>query len=188
MAGEVILVDCDEVCADFVGSALALAAKCYNVFATREDVTDEKIEVSLGCPHLPRDIEEEVIHREFVYRMKPIAEGIEFLRTLESLYGDDRVFINTAPWYGDVRQRATGHWAQQRYDWLRDYAGVGSKRVILANAKFLVAPDCVLVDDSISKLEGRKKAFCLARPHNTSYSGPRGNYAQALEWIRENVK
>lgn len=188
MSNEVLLVDCDEVLSDFVGSSLALAAKLYNVFSTRDDVTDGKIEVSLGCPHLPRDIEQEVMYGDFVYRMKPITEGIEFLRALESLYGADRVFICTTPWKGDKLQRATGEWTSQRYNWLRDYAGVSSNRVIMASAKYLVAPDDVLIDDSVSKLNGRKKAFCIARPHNTGYSGPRGNYAQALEWIKENVK
>jgi 5'(3')-deoxyribonucleotidase len=183
-----LLIDCDQVLSNFADEVLRVAAARYNVFMTPEELTNENFEVSLGCPHLLRDISEEVLEAEFCYRMKPIVKGIEFLRTLENTYGKKNVFICTAPWGGgDSREKATGEWASQRYQWLRDFAGIQRKRVIMANNKDLVAPQGILVDDSIRHLNNRQYGFCIATPSNTKYKGPRGNYDQCLAWIKEMV-
>lgn len=185
----VLTVDCDEVLSQFGNEVLRVAAARYNVFKTVDDLTHELYEVALGCPHLPRDISEEVLNAEFTYRMKPITAGIEFLRTLESLYGKENVYVCTSPWGGgDSREKATGEWASQRYAWLRDYANVPRKRVIMASNKDLVAPDGILIDDSVRHLKNRKYGFCIATAANASYKGPRGNYQDALNYIKEIVR
>ena len=178
-----ILVDCDDCIADFTGSALHLAAEKFNVFATPEDVTKPELWDSIGCPHLPVAIDDAVLDNDFVYRMKPIAAGMTFLRQLEAKYGVQNVYVCTAPWSSDSRGQeiATGEWASQRYAWLRDVARVPRKRVIMCNAKHLV--NGVLIDDSPKNIKGRDFGYCIAKPNNASYTGPRGNYGECFTWL-----
>lgn len=179
-----ILVDVDGVLSDITQACLDLAAKNYNVFATADQCTSPTVGDSIGCPYLPKDIEHETIHREFCYRMKPIAQGLEMFRELEETYGKDNVFICTSPWTcsGD---KATGEWVSQRFNWLRDHLGISGKRVFIANKKFMVAPKGILIDDTPSKLKNRTHGFCIAQPYNTSYAGPRGTHKEALEYVKE---
>src|SRR5690606_20385721 len=124
-----ILVDCDGVLSDCVGAFLKLAAEKLNIFALPEDITREEIGPSIGCPSLKYMVDDEVLHREFCYQMKPIVAGVQFFKTLEDIYGPENVFVCTKPWGGDSRERATGEWASQRYAWLRDHLGVLRNRV-----------------------------------------------------------
>src|SRR5688572_16761649 len=117
-----ILVDVDNCLSDLTGSLLQLAADKFNIFASREQHTEDRLSASIGCPGLDYILDEEILHREFCYRMQ-LLEGAEaFFRTLEETYGKDHVFICTKPWAApeDRRERATGEWASQRYAWLRD--------------------------------------------------------------------
>lgn len=181
-----IHVDCDQVLSHFIPECLKLAAKNYNVFARFEDCTQREVWESIGCPYLPRDIDEEVIHREFCYRMEPISEGLEMLRELEARYGKDNVHILTKPWDSDGRGRATGQWAEQRFNWLRDHCGIGRDRIGMISNKHFVSG--LLIDDSVKHIEGRKYGFCIAQPYNTSYDGPRGTHAEALEYVDSVVR
>ena len=181
-----ILVDCDDVLSNFTQACLDLAATKFNTFATLEDCVKEEVWDSIGCPYLPPVIDDAVLKHEFCYRMKPISEGIQFFKTLEETYGKDNVFICTAPWSSDARDRATGEWVSQRYAWCRDILGVSKKRVMSVTAKHLVQG--ILVDDTPKRLFNRDFGFCIARPNNTGYKGPRGNYAECLEWIGGLVK
>lgn len=178
-------LDCDMVLTHFINSCLALAAKKYNVFAKFEDCTQREVWDSIGCPYLPRDIDEEVIYREFCYRMEPIPEGLKMLKTLESAYGKENVNVLTKPWDSDGCGRATGAWAEQRFNWLRDYCGVGRDRVGMISNKHFVQG--LLIDDSPKHIEGREYGFCIAQPYNTSYKGRRGSYQDALDYVKEIV-
>jgi hypothetical protein len=173
-----ILVDCDQVLSDFVQACLDLAAEKYNVFATKEDCTKDPPWDAIGCPYLPANINEAIAKGEFVYRMKPLAGGIEFLRDLETQFGERNVYICTAPWNGE--------WASQRLDWLRDIAKVPMKRVITTSCKYLVQG--ILIDDSVKHLVNRDFGYCIAQPYNTEFKGPRGNYRECLEWLKEVTK
>src|ERR1043165_8567972 len=113
-----IIVDVDGVLSAFTEEVLALAAQKFNIFARPEDCTSDPIWSAIGCPTLESLIDDEIIHREFCYRMKPIEAGIQFLRDLEAEFGVDKVDICTAPWGYDQREKATGEWASQRYAWL----------------------------------------------------------------------
>lgn len=183
-------MDCDGVLSQCVESFLQLAADKFNVFATPGQVTGDQIGPSIGCPGLEYLIDEQVLHHEFVYRMKPITEGLEFFKTLEETYGKDNVYVCTKVWSGgpgDNREKATGEWASQRYAWLRDHLGVLRKRVYMAGVKKHVQG--ILIDDSINNLKGRPKGhtFCIARPYNTGYGGPRGDYQDCLEWLKNQL-
>ncbi len=183
-----ILVDCDGVLSNVVDSFLNLAATKFNVFKKREDVTSTNIGAAIGCPALDYLVDEEVLHGELCYRMKPIAEGLLFFRTLEATYGSENVFVATVPWAGDSRERATGEWSSQRYAWLRDHLGVRRNRVYMAGNKDHIQG--ILIDDCESNLKNRAEgqAYCIATPYNTEYGGPRGDYGQCLEWLKENIK
>jgi 5'(3')-deoxyribonucleotidase len=183
-----LLIDCDNVLSDFTRACLDLAARQFNVFAKPEDVTSNDIGVSIGCPALEHLISEETLHREFCYRMQPIAKGVTFFKTLEETYGKDRVSVCTKIWRGDSREKASGEWASQRLAWLRDHLGVNKGRVFMCDNNHMV--DGILIDDSAKNLEKRKpgSGFCIEHPYNVGYSGPRGGYAECLDWLKENVK
>jgi hypothetical protein len=180
-----ILVDCDEIIRDYRGAMLKLAAEKFNIFATYEQITQDDVGPAIGCSGLESLVDEEVLYREFVYKMKPISEGIAFLHELERLYGEENVTICTSPWAQDGRERSTGEWASQSYAWLRDFAGVPRKRVIMATKKDLVQG--FLIDDRVKNLVNRRKGdgFCIAHPHNTSYTGPRGSYEDCLALLAQ---
>jgi hypothetical protein len=183
-----ILCDADNVLIDFTQACLQLAAVKFNIFATPDQVTGDEIGPSIGCPALEYLIDDEVLHHEFTYRMKPLVEGVAFFKTLEETYGKENVYCCTKPWGGDSRERATGEWASQRYAWLRDHLGVLRKRVYMAGVKKHVQG--ILIDDMPKNLVGRPEgqAFCIAHPYNTGYTGPRGNYQDCLEWLKGVVK
>lgn len=184
-----LMVDADNVLIDFTGACLQLAADKFNVFKTPEDVTGSEIGPSIGCPALEYLIDDEVLHHEFTYRMKPLSAGVLFFKALEEIYGPDNVFVCTKPWGGDSRERATGEWASQRYAWLRDHLGVLRNRVYMAGGRKQHVQG-ILIDDSVKNLEKRSpgQAFCIAHPYNTGYTGPRGNYQDCLEWLKGVVK
>lgn len=183
-----ILVDCDNVLSDITGSFIQLAADKFNVFATREQHTEEEFGPSIGCPGLEYAIDEAVLHHEFCYRMKLLPGAEAFFRTLEDTYGKDNVYACTKPWRGDHREKATGEWASQRYAWLRDKLGISRSRVHMCAAKHMVQG--ILIDDSVKNLDKRAagEAFCIAYPYNKAYTGPRGGYAECLVWLKETVK
>lgn len=183
-----LIVDCDNVLSDLTESFLRLAAEKFNVFKTPEDVTGDGIGQSIGCPALEYLIDDEIMHRDFCYRMKPLSAGIAFFKTLEEIYGKDNVYVCTKPWGGDSRERATGEWASQRYAWLRDHLGVLRNRVYMAGIKKHVQG--YLIDDMPKNLQHRpeNQTFCIAHPYNVSYTGRRGNYQDCLEWLKEAVK
>jgi 5'(3')-deoxyribonucleotidase len=183
-----LLVDCDGVLSAFTEACLDLAARQFNVFAQREDVTSNDVGASIGCPALEHLISEETLHREFCYRMKPIVQGVLFFKTLEETYGKDRVFVCTKIWRGDSREKASGEWASQRLAWLRDHLGVNKGRVFMCDNKHMV--DGILIDDSVKNFEKRKPGtgFCIAHPYNSGHSGPRGDYQDCLAWLGENVR
>jgi 5'(3')-deoxyribonucleotidase len=185
MTDLLLAVDCDEVLSDYRGAMLKLAADKFNVFATYDQITSDDVGPSIGCAGLEYAVDEEVLYREFVYKMKPIPEGIAFLRELENRYDKENVVICTSPWAFDSRERATGEWASQRYAWLRDFAGIPKKRVIMASMKHLVRG--ILIDDRAKNLEARapNAGYCIAHPHNTAFKGPRGNYEECLIWLEE---
>lgn len=178
-----LLIDVDEVLADFLGSCLKLAANKFNIFADRQSITKSNYCDALGCPSLDAVIDNEILTREFCYQIKPIAGGITFLRTLEERYGTDNVLVCTAPWQWDSRQTATGEWASQRYAWLRDVAKVPQDRVIMGKRKRHVQG--ILIDDSVKNCQKRPvdKSFCIAQPYNVEWTGNRGTYADCLKWL-----
>lgn len=178
-----LLVDCDGILSDITDSFLNLAAAKFNIFATRDQHTSGEFGQSIGCPALEYAVDHEVLHHEFCYRMKPIAEGLLFFKQLEATYGKENVYVCTKPWRGDARERATGEWASQRYAWLRDKLDIPSRRVIMCSAKDLVQG--ILIDDSVNNLALRKpgQAFCIDQPYNKEWSGPRGDYKDCLSWL-----
>lgn len=183
-----LLADCDNVLSDLTGAYLKLAAEKFNIFATREQHTQREFGPSIGCPAFEYAIDDEVLHREFCYRIPPIPEGVRFFKQLEEIYGKENVYVCTKVWGGDQRERATGEWASQRYAWLRDHLGVRRDRVFMCSAKHKVPG--ILIDDSVSHLQSRPagNGFCIAHPYNTEWTGPRGNYQDCLKWLEGVVK
>lgn len=174
-----ILVDCDGVLANMDRSVLALAAEHGILDKTEADITTWDYADCLGWIGVDAAVDRAVREREFVYRMQPYPGAFMALRRLEATFGVDNVFVCTAT--------SSGDWAHQRYDWLRDFAGVAHKRVIMTTAKRHVAG--FLIDDKPKNLEGRpwEQAFLVARPHNASERRfIRGTLEQAVENLINN--
>lgn len=166
-----ILIDCDEVLSDFSGEVCRLGRE-HAVYAMREDITQFDIGAAIGWNRWRDAVDSAIMHRELVYRMPPIEGAIAWLRGIEDEFGADRVYVCTSPWNAE--------WAGQRSAWLSE-RGVPITRQIQCKAKQLVAGH--LIDDSVANLKGRL-GFCIARPWNAGYAGPRGDYAAALAWLR----
>lgn len=172
-----ILVDCDGVLSDMTGAVLRLASTEAMIFdKTEADVTCWDYGQALGWKGWREAVDRAVAQREFCWRMEPYPGAADFLRALERRHGADNVLICTSPW--------NAAWASQRIDWLRRYMGVPLDRVVQAKRKDVCRG--FLVDDRIDHLEAHEDGvFCIARAHNATYTGPRGNYQTALDYIKE---
>lgn len=174
-----ILVDCDGVLSNMTRSVLQLAAEHGYLDKLEEDIADWSYASSIGWPSVNAAITNATLTREFVYRMRPYPGAFMALRRLEAAFGKENVLVCTSPW-----PEAPGEWAAQRYAWLRYFASVESKRVIMCSAKHLVPG--FLIDDHPKQLEGRpfENAFLVARPHNaTATRFIRGTLEQAVDGL-----
>jgi hypothetical protein len=170
-----ILVDCDGVLADLIGSVLRLAHERAGIYKTEDQITHYDYGHALEWPRWWVEVETAVREREFVYRMRPYAGAIKLLRELESHAGKENVFVCTKPWGG------LPDWLAQRSAWLIDVAGVPTERQIHISSKRLVPG--FLIDDDPSNLvdRGFHDSFCIARPWNTRAPFTRGTLADAVK-------
>lgn len=177
-----ILIDADEVIVDFNGEVLRMAREQAGIFVRYEDIREWSLERAIGWPGLDAAVTHAVKHADLCARLKPIPEGLAWLRAVEQEFGVDRVFVCTAPW-----PRAP-EWLAQRAWWLNHH-GVPIERQIHARAKHLIPGH--LVDDAPHHVSRRpwNQGFLLARPWNTALpDNPRGDYAAAMAWLRDVAK
>jgi 5'(3')-deoxyribonucleotidase len=173
-----ILIDCDEVLADFVGACLQLAADKGGIYATKEQITGWDIGKAIGWPQLNTAVTEAIRTRELTLRLKEVPGSIPWLRDVEQTFGADRVYVCTSPW--------NGPWADQRISWLEN-RGVPLKRIIQMSPKHLLPG--FLVDDALHHATARPAgtAFVIAQPWNkdTPADIPRGDHSAALAWLKD---
>jgi 5'(3')-deoxyribonucleotidase len=170
-----ILVDCDGVLSNLIGSVLTLAHERAGIFKTEADITHYDYGKALEWPRWGVEVEQAVLHREFVYRMRPYSGAFLFLRNLENAVGKENVFVCTKPWKG------LPEWIAQRSAWLIDFAGVPTERQIHISNKNLVPG--LLIDDDPSNLAGRSfhDAYCVARPWNVGAPFTRGSFKDVVD-------
>jgi 5'(3')-deoxyribonucleotidase len=171
-----ILVDCDGVLSNLIGSVLALAREQAQIYMLEDEVLDYDYGKATGWNRWDVAVETATLHREFVYRMQPYHGAKRFLEALEARYGKANVLVCTKPWPG------LPDWINQRSAWLRDCMGVETDRQIHCSRKDLVSG--FLIDDSAENLECRDDGFCIARPWNQNCAVQRGDYAACLKALR----
>lgn len=169
-----ILVDCDGVLSNLIGSVCQLAAERAGIYTREDEVTEYDYGRALRWHRWEVEVEQAVLHREFVYRMRPYPGAFMALRRLEAAVGEENVFVCTKPW------KKLPEWMAQRSAWLQDFAGVPTRRQIFISEKRLVAG--FLIDDDPRNLAGRSfnDAFCVARPWNTEAPFTRGTLDEAV--------
>jgi 5'(3')-deoxyribonucleotidase len=175
-----ILVDCDEVLADFTRAALDVAERELGVVMRKEDL--HVWDFIKPVPGL-REAITRAVASGLCRNLLPCDGAGEFLSELERTYGEDNVLVLTRPW-----TTAPGvvckSWLAQRAAWLEDF-GVPESRLIQTGTPKWRVPG-FLVDDAPHNLGQRGPGgdFCLARPWNRSYTGVRGSYAECLAYLR----
>ena len=178
-----ILIDCDEVLADFVGAVLQLA-RGRGITASRADVTEWDIGKAIGWPGFASAVTYHV-DAGLCGRLHEVPGAIGWLRRVECEFGAERVFICTSPW--------NAAWAGQRSQWLVD-RGVPTSRQIQMAEKHLLPGH--LIDDAAHHINGDPakgrpprpdgQGFLVAAPWNSDGGRhPRGSLEDALVWLRK---
>ncbi len=186
---EPILIDCDEVLADFVGACLRLARTFYGIHATRADVTGWDIGVCLKWPEFAAEITRQVNENDLCKRLDEMPGALDWLREIEAEFGVDRVLVCTSPW--------NAAWLEQRARWLEE-RGVPLRRQVHCSAKHWHAG--YLIDDAQHHIVGDpakgyapravNRGFIVAAPWNSPAVSPagfayaRGDLAAALAWLK----
>jgi 5'(3')-deoxyribonucleotidase len=175
-----ILVDCDEVLADFTRAALDVAERELGVVLRKEDLTTW--DFIAPVPGL-REAITRAVSRGMCRNLLPCDGAGQFLSELERTYGEDNVLVLTRPWTTSPGVVCKS-WLAQRAAWLEDF-GVPESRLIQTGTPKWRIPG-FLVDDAPHNLGQRGPGgdFCLARPWNRSYTGVRGSYADCLAYLR----
>jgi 5'(3')-deoxyribonucleotidase len=170
-----VLVDCDGVLANLIGSVLTLAHEKAGIYKTEAEITHYEYGKALDWPRWWVEVEKATREREFVYRMRPYSGAFLFLRNLENAVGKENVFVCTKAWKG------LPDWMAQRSAWLMDFAGVPTERQIFCSKKSLIPG--FLIDDDPENLQGRpfNDAYCVARPWNVGAPFERGSFKDAVD-------
>jgi 5'(3')-deoxyribonucleotidase len=179
-----ILVDCDEVLADFTRAAIDVAQNELGVTMRKEDLMTW--DFISPVPGLREAITRAV--SDGLCRNLHSCDGAgEFLSALERRYGEENVLVLTRPWTvspGVVSRT----WLAQRAAWLEDF-GVPESRLLQTGVRKGYFPG-LLIDDAPHNLASREpgQRFCIARPWNRDESTlggcPRGDYAACLRYLR----
>ena len=156
-----ILLDVDGPIADFVSAAVRVVNDLGGLSITPDDVTDW--EVADFLPEgLRQDFWDRVTAEGFCSDLEPVPGAVEAIGHL--MANHDVYFVTS-----DMATSKT--WAWERREWLKNYLGVSSKRVVHAHAKYLVAGD-VFVDDKPDHVESWRaqhlggRALLWSMPHN----------------------
>ncbi len=174
-----ILVDCDGVLSDLIGSVLMLARERAGIYKTEADIVHYDYGKALEWPRWWVEVENAVRDREFVYRMHPYPGSFKALRELEAKVGRENVFVCTKAWKG------LPEWMAQRSAWLQDFAGVPTERQIFCSDKALIPG--LLIDDDPENMKGRDfhSAYCVERPWNVGAPFTRGTFEALVASLQD---
>ena len=137
-----LLLDCDNVLADFVGPCLGVLESLTGETYLRASVTTWNIMKALDIPEDVSAKAYKVMKRPGFCRGLPVfAEATAGVARLQEYA---HVFIVTSSINGP-------YWAGEREEWLREHFGIASSYVLHVQAKYVVMGD-VFVDDKTSAL------------------------------------
>ncbi len=144
-----ILLDCDDILADFTGGMLRWISDQTGFVIDREDIDNWNVFDDLGIIHLRKDFDRHVKLGEFCYNLKVLPGAWCAVDYIRKHIGD--VYIVTSPFKAPT-------WVYERNAWLNENFDISDERIIHAKSKYVVCGDA-LVDDSLSNLKGWKAAW-----------------------------
>ena len=161
MSRPVVLVDVDDVLADFYAAALRVAGEILGRDVSTESRTTWDIIDALGFTTAQRAAFKQAVGRSaFCASLSPCPGaqvGVAHLREIADVYAV------TAPFH-------SLYWVSERDWWLAEHFGFTRKQIVHTEAKYLVAGD-VFVDDKVEHVQrwvGRRNgaAVLWAQPYN----------------------
>lgn len=156
-----VLLDCDGVMADFVGSYLAAVRNVTGKSFTHEQVTEWDMDKALGLTPEEARAAKATITYDFCASIKPIEGAIEGASALMKVAD---VYVVTSPWNSCVG------WTHAREGWLKKHLGIKPDRILHGAAKHLVEGD-FLVDDKTSTVV-KWQEYRPARRTGVLWDGP----------------
>lgn len=138
-----ILIDADDVLADFMGAALKLINDTLGADYQRHQIDKWDIFDALGIPEQQFILDDAVINNRFCANIEPIPGAREMVDRLQHAFGN--VYVVTSPYDAP-------NWMNERQKWLEEHMGVPLDFQLHARAKHTVA-GCVLIDDKPQNLE-----------------------------------
>jgi 5'(3')-deoxyribonucleotidase len=164
-----ILLDVDEVVADFIGFYVSVAEKILNRKYDRDKITEWHLPTALELPVWANREIDYTLSRSGTASKIPIIAGAQ--EAVEQLAEFGEVVFVTAP-FANSRT-----WASDRVEWLRANFGKNGEKVIVTDYKTPVCGE-IFVDDKLDNLkpwyaEHGKTAVIWDCPHNR-YENPVG--------------
>ena len=164
-----ILLDCDGVLSDFVGSALEVINALSGVYPGFQPhhVVDWHIEKLLP-KHLQDAFFWHMEQPNFCLNMKTLRGEIHLARELQRL--GHEIIVVTSPW------KSSDHWIKEREMWLRSY--LGDIEICHTDKKYLIQGD-IFVDDKPEHVEKWKQSnpmnagYLFDAPYNKDVKLPR---------------
>lgn len=139
MKKPIVLLDVDEVLADFVGRVLELVRRITGRNVTREEITCWDIAVALKLT--PEEAAEKarlIKEPGFCAGLEPLPGAIDGVREIRE-YADVRAV--TSPFKSKT-------WASEREEWLCEHFGFRREQIVQTPGKDIVFGD-VLIDDKL---------------------------------------
>jgi 5'-nucleotidase len=168
-----VLLDCDELLADYVGAYLRVVYECTGRRYQHSDITAWNLQecLKLSEPEFTR-VELAIRRPGFCANLKVLPGAQAGVAKLRG--NGDRVLVVTSP------LRESMFWVEERYAWLEKHFDIRRDQVFFCERKEQVRGD-VLVDDRhehCSLFPGR--AVLWARPHNLTS----GFHERHCDWSR----
>lgn len=158
-----ILLDIDNVLADFSGGACRALSKILQREVSPTEFTDFSIEKSLKLTTRQLDAFNRAVgSKGFCLDLQPCLDSGLVITRLFSCKNVDTIKILTTPW------PSSRYWHYERLEWIKEHVGLSEAAVIFVGDKSLIRGD-ISIDDSLHQLRGPRKLKILWKaPHNVT--------------------
>lgn len=146
-----LFLDCDGVCSDFVGAALAVAR------ANHYGIGRDQVMTWDFYSAWPANVRNEFLERakspDFWANLEPIVQThapstlVTLRECVDALSEHYEVIVATSPWW------SCPQWREVRVEWIREHLGVPERRVMTGSSKHALG-DGIMIEDSIDNLRG----------------------------------
>lgn len=170
-----ILVDCDGVIADFVGSALKWVNDKLGTSYTEADIKEYDLFAAIGQQSLWKDFHKMVSSGGFCKNIRPYQGAKRLIQDLND-YGN--VFVVTKPLHCPT-------WYYERTEWLNEHFGIPKNHVIFASEKRLIGGSLLIEDSFDNCVEWSSENFgpviLIDKPYNRVDMG-KHEFVRAMDY------